>query len=94
LLEGPTPEAESLYSALSSPVTSLNAGRHAHLGVRQGHGTKNQPLPRRLFETGLSLLDRRIFFQCGLQNRMEGYGAGCVRETKHENRHEELNNSG
>jgi len=66
-------------------VTCLKTSWDADFGARPDDGTKNEPLSRRLLETGLSLLDRRILFQRGLENAIEGDGRSCVCETSSQN---------
>jgi hypothetical protein len=66
------PDEKAFYSAFTSPVTRLNASRRAQFGVRPDDGTKNQPLPSRLFKTRFRFLDCGIFFECGLENAFQG----------------------
>jgi hypothetical protein len=86
------PDEKALYSALTGPVTRLNASRRAQFGVRPHDGTKNQPLPRRLFKTRFRLLNRGIFFECGLENAFKGNGVRCVPETNYEKQDKKVNN--
>jgi hypothetical protein len=67
-------------------VTGLNAGRHAQFGVRPHQGTKNQPLPGRLFQARFRFLDSWILVQCGLKNTFQRDGAARVGEKHNQNR--------
>jgi hypothetical protein len=92
LCEPAAPDEKALYSALTGPVTRLNASRRAQFGVSPDDGTKNQPLPSRLFKTRFRFLDRGIFFECGLENAFQGNGVRCVAETNYEKRDKKVNN--
>jgi hypothetical protein len=94
LVESAAADAECFYPAFTGPMAVLKTGRHTQFRLRPGNGAKDKSLPSGLLQTGFRFLDRRIFFQCRLENCLERYGVGCVRETNHENRHQELNNSG
>jgi hypothetical protein len=87
-----TPDEKALYSAFTGPVTRLNASRRAQFGVRPDDGTKNQPLPSRLFKTRFRFLNRGIFFECGLENLFKGNGVRCVPEANYEKRDKKVNN--
>src|SRR5207244_12839718 len=87
------PDEKALYSAFTGPVTRLNASRRAQLGVRPDEGTKNQPLPSRLFKTRFRFLDCGIFFECGLENAFQGDSPSCLCEARdqHQHQHKEAN---
>jgi hypothetical protein len=91
LCEPATADGKAFYSAFTSSVTGLNAGRHTQFGARPDDGTKNQPLPCRLFKTRFRFLDRGIFFECGLKNALKSNGVGCVAETNYD-KQEKVNN--
>jgi hypothetical protein len=65
-------------------VASLKACRHSQLGTRQSDGAKNKALSGCSLETGFRFLDRRIFFERGLENALKSNGVGCVRETNYD----------
>jgi hypothetical protein len=71
-------------------MSNLKTGWHAQFNIRPGDGTKNQPLPSGSLKAGFGFLDRRVFFQCDLQNPLKGDGVACVRETNDRNRDKEL----
>src|SRR5205807_8377676 len=77
---------KAFYSALTSPVTGLNAGGNAHFAVRPPHGTKNEPLSARLLETRLRFLDSWIFVQRGLKDTFQRDGSARVGEKRNHNR--------
>jgi hypothetical protein len=91
LREPAAPDGKAFYSAFTSAVTGLNAGRHAQFGVRPDDGTKNQPLPCRLFKTGFCFLDGGILVKCTLKNALKSNGMGCSRETNYD-KQEKVNN--
>jgi hypothetical protein len=70
-------------------VASLKACRHSQLGTRQSDGAKNKALSGCSLETGFRFLDRRIFFERGLENMFQGYCIGWACETNHENHGDE-----
>src|SRR6266513_1684163 len=72
------PHAKAFYPAFTSPVTGLNAGRHAQFGLRPHYGTKNQPLSARLLETRLRFLDRGMLFQRSSEDGLEGNRASAM----------------
>src|SRR6266853_2731225 len=74
LREPATPDGKAFYSAFTSPVTGLDAGRHAHLGARPDNGAKNKPLPGGLLDIRFRFLNGRIFFQRGLKNGFQRNG--------------------
>src|SRR6266853_5845186 len=80
LREPATPDGKAFYSAFTSPVTGLDAGRHAHLGARPDNGAKNQPLPGGLLQTSFGFLDSGIFFQRHLENTFQSEGASAMHD--------------
>jgi hypothetical protein len=92
LCEPAAPDEKAFYSAFTSPVTRLNASRRAQFDVRPDDGTKNQPLPSRLFKTRFRFLYRGIFLECGLENLFKGNGVRCVPETNYEKQDKKVNN--
>jgi hypothetical protein len=66
-------------------VTELKTGWHSEFGVGQGDGAKDEPLAGRSLETGFRFLDRRVSFQCGLQNAFQSNAVSCKYEAGHPN---------
>src|SRR4029077_10807722 len=90
LVQRASHHAKSFHSAFTSAMASLNTGCQAQFNIGPGDGTKNQPLPSGLLKAGFGFLDRRVFFQCDLQNPLKGDGVACVREPNDRNRDKEL----